>query len=485
MKLQNLTVIFCIIVIPITLILSAYIGTQIDTATLQRTYDTKLLDATHDAVVAFQTNTQNNVYSANADSVRRDIKAAINVFSTSLSTSLGWGIAGAEQVLPYIPAIVFTMYDGFYIYTPDYDYDGEEELFRHILKPYINYATKYVSGSSEIVVTYSLDNYISVYGNVAGKGYVARAGYLIDLSRVEVVNGQVISYKAEDGRKIDTTLTETLYEKILDTNGNVQDGISSNNDSAKKYYQEAYEFTKWLLEDVKLQDIVIPANAIRADGTYYKDVYLEYDANNDKVLRLDSQNTEENLKSAFNQHKRDIMRLAIQDNLNTAIARYDKNSQALGTTASFALPKLTDNDWEKILTGVNMITFMQGLHVGTRMYNSYAIVTSTNNKQYISPNEIYFIDESNTYHRINCEHIQGNITGYRASNFKRIRNKVKDTEFYYKHEELACYYCIVSSLNKKIDLASLSQEKLQKYYYALAREKYNLYKATSFNYLET
>jgi len=142
MKLQTLTVIFCIIIIPVTLILSAYIGTQIDTAMLQRDYDTKLLDATHDAVVAFQTNTQNNIYSANADSVRRDIKAAINVFSTSLSTGLGLGTAGDEQILPYIPAMVFTMYDGFYIYAPDYD---GEQLYRHLLKPYVNYSARYLS----------------------------------------------------------------------------------------------------------------------------------------------------------------------------------------------------------------------------------------------------------------------------------------------------------------------------------------------------
>lgn len=481
MKLQNLTVIFCIIVIPITLILSAYIGTQIDTATLQRAYDTKLLDATHDAVVAFQTNTQNNVYSANADSVRRDIKAAINVFSTSLSTGLGLGTAGAEYILPYIPAMVFTMYDGFYIYTPDYDYDGQEELFRHILKPYINYTARYVSGSSDIVVAYSLDNYISVYGNVAGKGYVARSGYLIDLKRVEVVNGQVITYRAEDGRKINTTLTEDLYEQ-QETG---QMGVAYNNESAKKYYQEAYEFTKWLIHDMKIQDIVIPANVMRADGVYYRDAYLEYDANNDKVLRLDNDNTEEDSYSAFNQHKRDIMKMSIQDNLNTAIARYDQNSQALGTTASFALPRLTDEDWEKMLTGVNMITFMQGIQVGTKVYNSYAIVTSTNNKQYISPNELYYIDSANTYHRINCEHIQGDITGYRASSFKRIRGKKDESKFYYKHQELACYYCIVSSLNEEIDVSKLNEARLQKYYYALARERYNLYKATSFNFFDT
>lgn len=479
MKLQNLTIIFCIIVIPVVLILSAYIGTQIDTATLQRNYDTKLLDATHDAVVAFQTNTQNNVYSANADSVRRDIKAAINVFSTSLSTGLGFGAAGTERVLPYIPAMLFTMYDGFYIYTPDYDYDGEKELFRHILKPYINYTARYVSGDSDIVVAYSLDNYISVYGNVAGKGYVARSGYLIDLSRVKLESGKVVAYQAEDGRWFNTTDTENLYEQQED--GRM--GVAYNNESAKKYYQEAYEFTKWLIQDMRIQNIVIPQNAKRADGKYYKDVYVkEYDANQDKVLILNSNNKEEDLNSAFNQHKRDIMKLAIQDNLNTAIARYDKNSQALGTTASFSLPKLTDEDWEKILTGVNMITFMQGLQVGTKVYNSYAIVTSTNNKQYISPNEIYYIDTANTYHRINCDHIQGNITGYKASDFKRIRGKADESKFYYKHQELACYYCIVSSLNKEIDISELNSERLQKYYYALAREKYNLYKATSFNY---
>ena len=89
MKLQNMTVIFSIIVIPITLILSAYIGIQIDTLALQQQYDTKLMDATHDAIVAFELNTINNQYSTNADSIRRDITAAVNTFCTSLATGFG------------------------------------------------------------------------------------------------------------------------------------------------------------------------------------------------------------------------------------------------------------------------------------------------------------------------------------------------------------------------------------------------------------
>ena len=107
MKLQNLTVIFSIIVIPITLILSAYVQTQIDTANLQEYYDTKLLDATHDAVAAFQLNTLNNEYSTNSDSMRRDIKAAINTFSNSLSSSMGFGTSLKNTVLTYIPDITF------------------------------------------------------------------------------------------------------------------------------------------------------------------------------------------------------------------------------------------------------------------------------------------------------------------------------------------------------------------------------------------
>ena len=125
MKLQNMTVIFSIIVIPVTLILSAYIGVQIDTAQLQQMYDTKLMDATHDALAAFELNTINNKYSNNADSIRRDVQAAINTFSTSLATGMGISGANSSYIMPYMPALVFTLYDGYYIYSPN-EYTYEE-----------------------------------------------------------------------------------------------------------------------------------------------------------------------------------------------------------------------------------------------------------------------------------------------------------------------------------------------------------------------
>jgi len=218
---------------------------------------------------------------------------------------------------------------------------------------------------------------------------------LIDLNEVYALNGQVKTYKG-----IDVTQSESLSE--LDEEGRTKPTLSD--ESAKKYYQEAYEFTKWLIDN-EIHTIVTPQNLIRDGG--------EYTLNRTQVLKFSNTNNEENLNSAFNQHKRDIMKLSIQDNLNYAVAKYDDNSQAYGTTSTFAVPTLSDEDWEKILNGVNMITFMQGIQVGTTVYNNYAIITSTSNKQYITGNEIYFIDNANIYHKINCNKIEGNITGYK------------------------------------------------------------------------
>ena len=73
MKLQHLAIIFVIIILPITMVVTQYIQTQIDTIGLQTTYTSKLQNATYDAIKAFQINTINNKYSSVSDSKIRDI----------------------------------------------------------------------------------------------------------------------------------------------------------------------------------------------------------------------------------------------------------------------------------------------------------------------------------------------------------------------------------------------------------------------------
>ena len=120
MKLSNMSIIFIIIVLPIILMLSYYISLQIDTINMQTAYTAKQLDATKEAIEAFEINTVewNESYSTNNDSKRRDIMASINTFTTSFANSVGVGGTNKENILTYIPAIAFTLYDGYYIYTP-------------------------------------------------------------------------------------------------------------------------------------------------------------------------------------------------------------------------------------------------------------------------------------------------------------------------------------------------------------------------------
>ena len=529
MKLQNLTIIFVIIIIPVTLILSAYVGSQIDTASLQQSYSTSLMDATHDAVVAFELNSQDNSYSNNSESLRRDLIAAINTFSTSLASGLKIPGANKERIMPYIPAILITLYDGYYIYSPA-EYMGMEKVeengewvdklrtnseLKHVLKPYVYYSAKYVKGSNYVVVNYSLDNYITIYGNINGEvisksGYLESEDFLDNIQPSEQLSEHV-AYKANPNDKYaivsgkgTAPQINFFYDggrKIYNIDGtnyriNGIDKVEykvarpNNQDtSADTYKKQAETFNNWLRNDntgKKVVNLVTPENAVKPDGTKY----TEFNGNNMQILKVTNENNPEDPASEFNQHKREIIRQSIQDNLNNAMALYNKHSMALGTNAEFRMPKLTELDWDKILKNVNIVTFMQGLPMGNKVYNDYAIVTSTDNKQYVSPNSLYFIDNDNTYHTImHVVEKNLNITkGYKSQDFKKVKYEGKNDDgqdayrYYYRRPEYACYECIVDTGGiSEIDwgkLNSASSSIKQAYYTALARERYNLDKVT-------
>ncbi len=118
MKVDGLGVILAIILLPIILIVSYYIQLQVDTIAKQNSYNTKLLNATHDAMYAFESNTADEELSSVADSMRSIILASNNVLLNSLSTQLGISNASREHLQPYIPAVLYTLYDGYYIYAP-------------------------------------------------------------------------------------------------------------------------------------------------------------------------------------------------------------------------------------------------------------------------------------------------------------------------------------------------------------------------------
>lgn len=178
MKLQGLAVIAIIIILPMTIILSSYSQSQIKTLQLQTQYDSKLQNATYDAIKAFQLNMSNSSTSDLANSKMRDIKASVNTFYNSLASHFNMVGYGKDVLQNYVPAIVYTLYDGYYIYSA-YDntldkfaenasYKNGESIYG--LKPYIYYSCRYKpNGNSDFVITYSLDSYITIQGIIDRK----------------------------------------------------------------------------------------------------------------------------------------------------------------------------------------------------------------------------------------------------------------------------------------------------------------------------
>lgn len=295
MKLQNMTVIFIIIMIPIIVVVSYYIGLQINTITMQKDYTVKLQTAAKDSIQALEINTVewNSASSNLADSKRRDVLAAINTFTTSLANSMGIGGAGKGRIQTYIPAIAYTMYDGYYIYSAspmkeqdtrerssngdietnddgtekdygrtqfnqngDIIYDGSNVSYQYVLKPYSPYSARYVNGNIDITVNYTLDNYIRVYGKVGTSDEdksVAKEGYLVvcdnnDVGVDNVSNGGISGIKYRGAEIKPETLKENIYADgnvaeypyIYDQYDNKLYWDGSNYFSVDKYNKKVY-----------------------------------------------------------------------------------------------------------------------------------------------------------------------------------------------------------------------------------------------------
>lgn len=322
MKVQSLAVIFAIIILPIVIIITYFINYEIKTIEQQNKYDTMLIDSTYDAMAAFELNTANEDLSGVADSLRSIIDASTNVFFNTLATNLGISNANIDHVRTYIPAILYTLYDGYYIYSPTrvptvlttmYDPDGDglnleekivyvgdggvsiadstsvpikyrfnassyspganEAIYAslpasrkfeygqmlyandepegtettystqlndhtkytqdYILKSYMPYSVRYLenpvspdTSNYDITINYTLDNYLSVEGEI-GDVYYSKTGYLIAKDTVSsvAVDGasDVLNYNEDT---IEQLLLSGEHSATITITPYVEDGIN-------------------------------------------------------------------------------------------------------------------------------------------------------------------------------------------------------------------------------------------------------------------
>ena len=324
MKLQSLAVIFAIIILPISLILGIYVDNQVETLRLQISYDSKLDNATYDALKSFQLNTINNSGSDLSESKISDIEASVNSFYNSIASNFNMPGYNRDILKEYVPALVYTMYDGYYIYS-EYentitkeDYLPESEASGDVkastyqngeylsgLKSYVYYSCRYKpTTGGDFVITYSLDNYIRIKGKDASGNVIDLSGYLIDNITDETedsIKYRNIEINSEDNMKEFLEDGEYEYKKINGVkyykNGDkcfsvfngeryLSDNKFENNErnySAVKYYSEAKKFREELrrlgLESLSTDDAVeIKENGsitkIAADNDWRKILYI-------------------------------------------------------------------------------------------------------------------------------------------------------------------------------------------------------------------
>lgn len=494
MKLQNLAIIFAIIIIPVSLLLGSYVGMQVDSIKLQTEYDSKLSTAVYDAIKAYQINTADNPYSIVNSSQKRDIEAAINTFMNSFATGLGVSGYGENYIKPYVPAILFTLYDGYYIYAPTYN--EKNSKYEHLIKPYFTYSQRYKRASIDVVVSYTLNNYITVTGIINGE-YVNKSGYLVnsDISlEKEILKEKLLIYDKETGiesleeyqyiylqgekRYYDYNSTDLQGRKWFLYRNGTKAYVAITGDTqdinAYTYAIEAKEFTSWVdskLGSITLNDLVLDSEVKERNKNY---IYIGNNGTN-KIFDPEENNFEAE-DSTFNIHKRDMIRISIKENLGSAIANYNAHSGALGTDKAFQMPALEDAQWDQVTKNICMIAFVQGLPAGFKTYNNYAIINNTRNKNYIEQDGLCFINGSDsTYHKIDCPYLEEtNIQGYRQIDFERtlveVTNKdnKKEPKYYYKHTNLPCYYCIVS---RNYDKVALTTARLTALNRVLGRER--------------
>lgn len=561
MKLIHLIAIALIIIIPMALLLTNYSNAQLKTLENQISYDQKLNSSTYDAVKAFQLNMSNSSTSNIVNSKIRDIEASINVFYTSLASNFSSSGYSQETLKNYTPAIVYTLYDGYYIYSAydntltntevnsDTQYSPGERLYG--LKPYIYYSCRYKpqgSSDTDFVITYSLDSYITIQGTLEGKP-INKSGYLLtDVGKsgnnytyrgitIDAENGNnlkeyvyIEDYNdTGDGQYKKGEKIEARHIKINGSKYYIEDGKSSNDDIFTmlnedkqekqdittvdeinnnklgiQYYKDAYEFKEYILGNSILKNLST-SDAVDIYGNYYTDDG-PYTKNIKIFSELDNSNSNgkaiEDKDSDFYLHRTEVIKTAIESNLMVAIDNYNKISDA---SIQFAMPKLTDNDWETLTNGISVISFLQGLNIGGKMYNGYSIVSNDINNDFVGENSIYIIAEGKYYRptdstleTLNLENSVGSLnTNFESRTIKDTigteGNTVQEDVQYYPRLESAAYTSVVnpgSSANNKQDVAEYmkqlassgdaTKQKIAKIYYtALGRERYGMYRVNN------
>ena len=359
MKLQQLSVIFIIIILPIAIVLDTYVNNLIDVSNKQKNYNTILYNSTYDAVRAYQMNTLNNSFASVNTSRDRDINATVNSFFNSLASGFSSSGYTKNDLKDYIPAILFTLYDGYYVYGPYennatiegnklkfYDDNNTKRNIEYGVKPYNYYSCEYSDGSNyDLIVNYTLDNYISIsgwYGN--NKTPILAAGYYINPSKIEI-NDATKEVKIKNNNEQTVSLLPEELSEYISTYDNywIKNGVRNSTEhteltEAKKYRYINYNEEKYYFDSYN-DDV---SRARRESNISY---------NNIPIFKLDG-----NLRTYINADMLNILKNFTGETLSSEDSfkdvnyyYYYKNAEEFSEKAEKALSliKITKDEYGK------------------------------------------------------------------------------------------------------------------------------------------
>ena len=508
MKLQHFAVIFIIIILPISFLLSEYMGSKIEEVNMQTEYNSRISDATYDGVKAFELNTNKENKKMSIKEKKQEVGYAIEVFYKTLANKFSASGYNSDYLKDYTPAILFNLYDGFFIQSKYKNVENNN--YEYGLKPYEYYSCRYIkSDDFDFIVNYTLDNYISIYGKVNGE-FVKKSGYLIDIRKIDehsknkIDNGEQVTNIYYDNLKIEKEIL-TNFEIKNEGNLIIQNEKNYESTSALEYYIESYKFTKWVTENLKN---IKPKDSIDSNTLKKPNFSINTTIENENIFEINDNNIPENRDSVFYMHKESVIRKKIEDSLITAIANYNQFSTG---NYEFVLPNIKETDWENITTKVCMTSFVQGLSIKGKYYNNYEAVVSNTNTEFVNKNDLIVIANDGNYHTLNCKELIKETaknndfahTAYSKRNLIRQKMKVEkngNTYYYYPHivnntkkNYMNCYKCI-ANLSEVYNLEQViygevtdengnilyNKDTLNNirtiYFTSLAREKYDLRK---------
>ncbi len=287
------------------------------------------------------------------------------------------------------------------------------------------------------------------------------------------------AYKYVDATTVETVEVKagTWYYGTIDSTGDIRiikeydgtvEGDSLTTDySAINYYVESYCFTKWVEDNL---DNITVSNMITDTLESSEIVDGETEEEYETTGKIFDGNYESD-DSTFQNHKKEVMKNLLINNLNQAITSYAGKN----TDTEYQLPVLEETDWDQILNNVSITAFVQGIPIGMKYYNNYAIATSTNNKEYVNPSGIYLNGSDGYYHLYGCSKLSGDsIIGYRSSDYieKSYETDEESVVYYARHPDnnKLCYYCLIDRNVMEVDYTDSQTEA---YLTALARERFN------------